>query len=237
MAFEPTHVVPQGGVPAWQDPDGSQPPAANLAPGTELRLVDQQGQWGRVEAANGWTGWVDAARLARRAAPAAPTAPPVAPPVNPPVAPPAAAPAPPVVTARAVRQPAEYASILATPGQRLGAYLLDVVLALVTLGIGWIIWAIVSTWPHGQTPAKKIMGLRVLDLDTGLGADRGKMAMREIVIRGLAIGLLSAVTLYIMFLVASLMIFSEYRQALWDRWSRTVVISDPGGTYDPAPMA
>ena len=66
MAFEATHVVPQGGLPAWSTPDGSQPATANLAAGTELRLVEQLGPWAHVEANNGWTGWVDTARLAAR---------------------------------------------------------------------------------------------------------------------------------------------------------------------------
>lgn len=84
MAFEPTHVVPQGGLPAWAAPDGSQPPAANLAPGTELQAVEWQGAWARVEAANGWTGWVDGGQLAQRGA--VPPAPPPGTQVGPTVA-------------------------------------------------------------------------------------------------------------------------------------------------------
>ena len=41
----------------------------------------------------------------------------------------------------------------ASPGRRLGGYLLEYVLAIVTLGIGWIVWFIVVA-PRGQTPAK-----------------------------------------------------------------------------------
>ena len=41
----------------------------------------------------------------------------------------------------------------ASPGRRLGGYLLEYVLAIVTLGIGWIVWFIVVA-PRGQTLAK-----------------------------------------------------------------------------------
>lgn len=76
MTFEPTHVVPQGGIPAWTAPDGSQPAAANLAPGTELQIGEYRGQWAHATAANGWTGWVDGDRLVARGAVATASAPP-----------------------------------------------------------------------------------------------------------------------------------------------------------------
>lgn len=68
MAFQATHVVPQGGIPAWNEPDGSQPVAANLHTGTELEVVERRGDWARVTASNGWVGWVDSRRLVDRGA-------------------------------------------------------------------------------------------------------------------------------------------------------------------------
>lgn len=62
-AWMPTHVVPAAGMAAWAAPDPSQPAAAQLAPGVQLRLVDQQGDWARVTGSNGWVGWVDARLL------------------------------------------------------------------------------------------------------------------------------------------------------------------------------
>ena len=44
--------------------------------------------------------------------------------------------------------------ITISPWARLGAYLLEQLLFLVTLGIGWIIWAL-TLGGKGQTPAKK----------------------------------------------------------------------------------
>lgn len=66
MAFRPTHVVPQGGMQAWSEPDPSHEPGVELAAGTEVAVVEQRGQWARVEAVNGWSGWLDSGRLVPR---------------------------------------------------------------------------------------------------------------------------------------------------------------------------
>jgi hypothetical protein len=58
-AWQPTHTVPAQGMAAWSAPDPSQPPIANLAAGVQLRLLESAGAWARVDASNGWTGWVD----------------------------------------------------------------------------------------------------------------------------------------------------------------------------------
>src|SRR5438067_8171963 len=67
---------------------------------------------------------------------------------------------------------------LASKGKRFGAFLLEAVLAIVTLFIGWLIWSIII-WSKGQTPAKSILKMRVLKLDTGRAASTGDMALRE----------------------------------------------------------
>jgi RsiW-degrading membrane proteinase PrsW (M82 family) len=61
----PTHVVPTAGMAAWAAPDPAQAAIAQLAPGVELKLVEQQGAWARVVGSNGWTGWVDGRLLTR----------------------------------------------------------------------------------------------------------------------------------------------------------------------------
>ena len=62
-AWTPTHDVPDGGMPAWANPDPSQPPVANLAAGLDVSVAETRGDWARVVAVNGWTGWVDNRRL------------------------------------------------------------------------------------------------------------------------------------------------------------------------------
>ena len=62
-AWTTTHRVPAAGQTAWPVPDPRYPPVAVVAAGVELRLVEQTGDWARVVASNGWTGWVDARLL------------------------------------------------------------------------------------------------------------------------------------------------------------------------------
>lgn len=62
-----THVAPPGGLEAWSAPDPLSPQAGTLQAGVEVRLVERAGGWAKVVASNGWTGWVDAGRLAERA--------------------------------------------------------------------------------------------------------------------------------------------------------------------------
>jgi uncharacterized RDD family membrane protein YckC len=116
---------------------------------------------------------------------------------------------------------------LTSIGKRLGGALLDGVLAAVTLGIGWLIWAC-FTFAKGQTPAKQLLGTRVVKPDTGDAVGWGGMFVREIIFRGIVVSLLSLITLGIMGLVAPLLILGgERRQTLWDRMAGTVVVDDP----------
>ena len=63
--WAPTHVVPAGGLPAYDEADPSRMPVAQLAAGVRLRLVREWGAWAEVLGENGWRGWVDGRRLPR----------------------------------------------------------------------------------------------------------------------------------------------------------------------------
>jgi hypothetical protein len=65
-AWRPTHVVGGFGAPAWSRPDPALPVIAELAPGVELEVVQRAGGWAFVRAENGWTAWLDEARLIAR---------------------------------------------------------------------------------------------------------------------------------------------------------------------------
>ena len=117
---------------------------------------------------------------------------------------------------------------LTNPWARLGAALLDVLLIIVTLFIGWAVWTLI-VWSKGQTPGKQICGQRVVMKQTGRAAGWGGMALRDFVIRGLAIGILGQLTCGIVSLVATLMIFSAYHETLWDKWAGTLVVDDRAG--------
>ncbi|MDQ0963989.1 hypothetical protein QFZ66_007867 [Streptomyces sp. B4I13] len=56
--FSPTHVVPQHGMPAWEEPDPARP-TLPLDPLLPVRLLERRGDWGRVLCSNGWSAWVD----------------------------------------------------------------------------------------------------------------------------------------------------------------------------------
>ncbi|MCX5197117.1 hypothetical protein OOK31_25015 [Streptomyces sp. NBC_00249] len=56
--FRPTHVVPQEGLPAWEDPDVSRPTVA-LDAFLPVQLLSRSGDWGEVLCSNGWSAWVD----------------------------------------------------------------------------------------------------------------------------------------------------------------------------------
>ena len=54
---------------------------------------------------------------------------------------------------------------IASPGVRLGAFLLDCVFAVITLGIGWIIWSLV-VWGKGTTPGHQVLKVYIVDAKT-----------------------------------------------------------------------
>lgn len=111
---------------------------------------------------------------------------------------------------------------LCSNGKRFGAYLLEVLLAFVTLIIGWWIWAVI-VWRDGQTPAKYLLKMRCVRTDTGETATWGTMALRELVGKVL----LATVTSGITTLISAIMIlFDDQRQGLWDKIASTVVVDD-----------
>ncbi|MEI7745600.1 MAG: SH3 domain-containing protein, partial [Chloroflexota bacterium] len=64
--WSPAAEVPAGGMAAWAAPDPTQQPVVNLSAGLDLEVAERRGDWARVVAVNGWTGWVDARRLVPR---------------------------------------------------------------------------------------------------------------------------------------------------------------------------
>ena len=63
MDWSPTHLVPAGGLVAWENPDPSLQPVAVLPERVELTVETSHGDWAHVRAQNGWVGWVDGRRL------------------------------------------------------------------------------------------------------------------------------------------------------------------------------
>ena len=111
---------------------------------------------------------------------------------------------------------------LASVGRRIGAWFLAIPLAIVTLGIGYIIWGLI-VWGNGQTPALQVLGMRCWRPETNRVAGFWWMALREIAGR-LIDGILSFITLITSFV---LMVTGKERKALHDWIAGTVVLHDP----------
>ena len=106
---------------------------------------------------------------------------------------------------------------------RFGSWLLERVLMIVTLGIGWIIWAI-TLRGTGQTPAKKMMNLTIWDLETNAPMTLERM----IIMRGLAGGLVAGFALPLTLYVLAFMPFwDKNNRDLHDKVSRSSVIATP----------
>ena len=108
-------------------------------------------------------------------------------------------------------QPQQLASVQA----RLGSYLLDLGLMIVTLFIGWVIWNL-FTWKTGQTPAKRLLQQVVVDAKTGEVFTWSRMALREFAVKGAAGNIIGGATNGISFVVDSLFVFRDDRRTVHD---------------------
>jgi uncharacterized RDD family membrane protein YckC len=70
------------------------------------------------------------------------------------------------------------------PGERLWEIALDVVLAVLTAGIGWLIWTIILA-KTGQTPAKRLRDKVVVYSRTGTTARPLRFFTRELITTGM----------------------------------------------------
>jgi uncharacterized RDD family membrane protein YckC len=111
---------------------------------------------------------------------------------------------------------------LANPGRRIGAFFLAIPLAIITLGIGYIIWGLIA-WSKGTTPALQVLGMRCWRPEDNSVPGFWWMALRGVVGRILE-GLLSIITLLTSFI---LMLAREDRKTLHDLVAGTVVLYDP----------
>ena len=134
-------------------------------------------------------------------------------------------------------QPNAYSPVLkptvqaVSPWGRLGAYFLEGILATVTLGIGWLIWAAMIAGT-GQTPAKRLLKQRVINADTLRPAGFGKMFF----VRGMLGGIVAGIAITITLGVLLFMPFWDKRnQNLWDKVSNTYVVHDPNDQWATRP--
>ena len=106
-------------------------------------------------------------------------------------------------------------------GVRFGALLLDSLLFVVTCGSGWLIWSIIL-WQQSTSPAKKMLNLKIVDINTGAPASMVQMLLRE----GLGKIVLSAITGIVGIVSAILILVVPSRQGVWDYISKTTVVRE-----------
>ena len=142
------------------------------------------------------------------------------------------------------------APLLASKGQRIGAHLLDALLGVITLGIGYIVWSLVI-FDRGQTPAKQVLNFRVVSVSKRRCVGRAKMVVREWVLKGwlgcllpiLALTLTDAQADWFYLVLAAwcvlwlasvtLLMVDGRNRAGWDLALGTVVINDHNGAFNP----
>jgi uncharacterized RDD family membrane protein YckC len=120
---------------------------------------------------------------------------------------------------------------LASIGQRIGTYFLDLLISIFTLIIGWLIWlAIVA--PKGQTPGMSLLKVRCVD-ETGTTVSAGTMWLRQLVYAGL-VYFLANLIIGVASLVGYVWAFwDKDRQTLHDKMARTFVVD---GAPETAPV-
>lgn len=138
--------------------------------------------------------------------------------------------------------------VLASKARRVGAYFMEFLLVIVTLFIGWLIWSLI-VYSRGQTPAKQVLGMRVIISETKRCASWGTMALRELVLKGAVVSVAGALidmagvpaidtvlslALLLWWIAAFIMLLvDDNNQTVWDKPIGTLVINDPSKQYDP----
>jgi uncharacterized RDD family membrane protein YckC len=110
---------------------------------------------------------------------------------------------------------------------RLGCALLEGLLMVVTLGIGWMIWAM-TTVGRGQTPAKKLLNYRVISSDSLRPVGFGRMFFMRYLVAGFIAQIAIMFTLGILLFMP---FWDSKRQNLWDKLSSTYVVHDPDDAW------
>jgi len=63
VAYLATHIVPTGGLDAWDAPNPSRPPVDRLDPRLDLQVTERSGDWAHILCSNEWAAWVDGRAL------------------------------------------------------------------------------------------------------------------------------------------------------------------------------
>jgi len=98
---------------------------------------------------------------------------------------------------------------------------------MVTLGIGWMIWAAITAG-KGQTPAKQLLKIRVVDATSGTPIGFGRMFFMRGLVAGFVAGFAIFFTLGILLFMP---LWDKRNQNIWDKVSGTLVVTDPNNAW------
>jgi uncharacterized RDD family membrane protein YckC len=117
---------------------------------------------------------------------------------------------------------------LAPAGKRIGTVFLELLLFVVTLGIGYLIWTLFFAWRKGQTPGKQVVGMRIYHLGNQRAASWGQMFVRQFV------GGIVNNIFYIGWIVSLVFLFTDpLRRTVPDRIAGTIELNDPNKVLAP----
>ncbi len=109
---------------------------------------------------------------------------------------------------------------LSSVGRLVMAAILDSVLSMLTLGIGWIIWAAVTAG-EAQTPGKKIMGMQVVDATTGQPLTWGSYVFLRGLVGGIVNNIAISITIGVLFFMP---LWDDRNQSVAAKVSNSVVV-------------
>lgn len=111
---------------------------------------------------------------------------------------------------------------------RILANLLESILQVLTLGIGWLIWAAMIAG-SGRTPAKSLLKLRVIDANDSKPLGFARMLFMRGIIAGLVAAILVPLTLGIILLMP---FWNKRKRNIWDVVSGSVVVVDGANAWN-----
>ena len=123
--------------------------------------------------------------------------------------------------------------------RRLAGYVVDSIIAVLTFGVGWLVWFLIVA-QRGQTPGKQVLSMYIIRAD-GTRAGGGYTWARELIIKTLLFGgvfaILGAFTGglgQLLWVIPALwVLFDGNSQAGWDKIASTYVAHSPAGFRPP----
>jgi uncharacterized RDD family membrane protein YckC len=110
-----------------------------------------------------------------------------------------------------------------------GSWLLEGVLFLLTLGLGWLIWLFFAA-KKAQSPAKSLTNIYIVNLETGRAVSAGEVWLRDVVLKLIVVNIVPFGHL----VDAVWVLVDRDRQSLHDKIVKTVPVYAPNGL--PAEM-